>query len=429
MYFTQYLLEDIGHLRALGVSDVPNSGLVERAISYIDGELLKQFEIKKDGRGGEYLTHMVVHYIYVRSFFPEYAKSDKVQEALDFYNGQARSYWNKKSIYLQAMMGLAFHRDGIESETVNKIKASLKERALTNDELGTYWRTDNGFYWHQLPIETHAMLMEFFALVDNDADFAENTKIWLLKQKQTTNWKTTKATSAAIYALLLNKDRTINDWVIGSELVEMRVGGDKIKVDPSTVEAGTGYFKKSWNDDQIKSDMGTIELNNPNESVAWGAAYYQYWEQLDKIKAYEDNPLTLQRQIYKVEMTDQGERATEIKEGTSVNTGDKIRVGLKVVVDRPMEYVHLKDMRASGMEPVDVISKYKWQDGLGYYQSTKDLASHFFISYLPVGTYVLEYDMRASISGSFSTGIANIQSMYAPEFGAHSEGRVVEILR
>ena len=427
-YITQYLLEDLGHLRALGIEDFSNDGLITNAVNYIDGELLKQFEIKKDGKGGEYLTHMVVHYMYVRSFYPNIPKSDKLQKALDFYYGQARSHWNKKGIYQQGMMGLAFYRDDIELETVNKIKASLKERALTSEELGTYWRTDNGFYWHQLPIETHALLMEFFALVDDDdTDFAENTKIWLLKQKQTTNWKTTKATSAAIYALLLNKDRKINDWVIESELVEMKVGGDIVEVDQGSVEAGTGYYKKSWSDDQIKSEMSTIELNNPNKSVAWGAAYYQYWEQLDNIKSYKDNPLTIQRQLYKIEMTDQGEKAITINEDDAVNTGDKIRVRLKVVVDRPMEYVHLKDMRASGMEPVDVISRYKWQDGLGYYQSTKDLATHFFISYLPVGTYVLEYDMRASIPGSFSTGIANIQSMYAPEFGAHSEGRVVEI--
>lgn len=428
-YITQYLLEDLGHLRALGIDDFSDDGLITRAVEYIDGELLKQFEIKKDGKGGEYLTHMVVHFMYVRSFYPNVPKSAEVQEALDFYYGQARSHWNKKGLYQQGMMGLAFHRDGIEKETVQKIKASLKERALTNDELGTYWRTDNGFYWHQLPIETHAMLMEFFTLVDDDSDFEEQTKIWLLKQKQTTNWKTTKATAAAIYALLLQKDRKINDWVLESELVQAEVGGQIIAIDQGSAEAGTGYYKKSWNDDQIKSEMGSITLTNPNESVAWGAAYYQYWEQLDKIKSYQDNPLTIDRKIYKISMTDQGERASEVKVNDAINTGDKIRVKLKVVVDRPMEYVHLKDMRASGMEPVDVISRYKWQDGLGYYQSTKDLATHFFISYLPVGTYVIEYDIRASIPGSFSTGIANIQSMYAPEFGAHSEGRVVEIKR
>ncbi len=428
-YITQYLLEDLGHLRTLGIEDFKDDGLITNALQYIDGELLKQFEIKKDGKGGEYLTHMVVHYMYVRSFYPNVPKNAKVEEALDFYYAQARAHWNKKGIYLQGMMGLAFHRDGIEKETVQKIKASLKERALTNEELGTYWRTDNGFYWHQLPIETHAMLMEFFAFVDEDVDFAENTKIWLLKQKQTTNWKTTKATAAAIYALLLQKDRKINDWVIESELVKAQVGGKEIILDKSSIEAGTGYYKKSWNNDQINSEMGTITLTNPNESVAWGAAYYQYWEQLDNIKSYEDNPLTIDRKIYKVNMTDQGERVSEVKVNDAINTGDRIRVKLKVVVDRPMEYVHLKDMRASGMEPVDVISRYKWQDGLGYYQSTKDLATHFFISYLPVGTYMIEYDMRASIPGSFSTGIAYIQSMYAPEFGAHSEGRVVEIKR
>ena len=87
-----------------------------------------------------------------------------------------------------------------------------------------------------------------------------------------------------------------------------------------------------------------------------------------------------------------------------------------------MEYVHLKDMRASGLEVIDQLSGYKWKGGLGYYESPGDLATHFFIQWLSKGIYVLEYDTRASQIGIFSNGISTIQSMYAPEFAAHSKG-------
>lgn len=431
-FISQYLLEDLGHLRVLGVEDFKDDGMITKAVKYIDDRLIEDYNrMKRNGvkLDQDHLSHIAIHYLYVRSFYPAIKQSSELNKIIDYYLEQTEKYWNKKGLYQQGMLGLALHRLDRLPTIVQSIKASLAERALTNEELGTYWRADNGFYWYQLPIETHAMLMEFFTLVGTDSDFVENTKIWLLKQKQTTNWKTTKATSAAIYALLISKDQKVTNWVIESDLVKMSIAGNEVIIDPNKVEAGTGYFKKSWTASEIKSDMNTITLDNPNESVAWGAAYYQYWEQLDKIKSYEDNPLTIHRDIYRVEMTDQGEQAIRVSPDDKISTGDKVRVRLKVVVDRPMEYVHLKDMRASGMEPVDVISTYKWQDGLGYYQSTKDLATHFFISYLPVGTYVLEYDMRASIPGLFSTGIANIQSMYAPEFGAHSEGRVVEIVR
>jgi uncharacterized protein YfaS (alpha-2-macroglobulin family) len=89
---------------------------------------------------------------------------------------------------------------------------------------------------------------------------------------------------------------------------------------------------------------------------------------------------------------------------------------------RDYEYVHLKDMRAAGLEPVNVISTSKYQDGIWYYESTKDASTNFFIYMLPKGTYVFEYDLRANNAGEFSTGIATFQCMYAPEFSAHSAG-------
>ena len=95
---------------------------------------------------------------------------------------------------------------------------------------------------------------------------------------------------------------------------------------------------------------------------------------------------------------------------------------IELRVDRDMQYVHMKDMRASGFEPVNVLSGYKWQDGLGYYQSTRDAATNFFFGNLPKGTYVFEYSLNVSHSGNFSNGVTSIQCMYAPEFTSHSEG-------
>ncbi|MEI8075878.1 MAG: hypothetical protein WCH78_14095, partial [Bacteroidota bacterium] len=77
---------------------------------------------------------------------------------------------------------------------------------------------------------------------------------------------------------------------------------------------------------------------------------------------------------------------------------------------------------AAGMEPVNVLSGYKWQDGMGYYENTTDISSNFFISHMNKGTYVFEYPVYITHTGNFSVGITSIQSMYAPEFNSHSEG-------
>src|SRR5690606_35152347 len=117
-----------------------------------------------------------------------------------------------------------------------------------------------------------------------------------------------------------------------------------------------------------------------------------------------------------------GEELSAITAETELKVGDLVRIRIELRSDRDMEFIHMKDMRAAGLEPINVLSGYRWQDGLGYYESTKDASTNFFFDYLPKGVYVFEYDLRVNNAGDFSNGITTIQSMYAPEFSSHSEG-------
>jgi uncharacterized protein YfaS (alpha-2-macroglobulin family) len=211
--------------------------------------------------------------------------------------------------------------------------------------------------------------------------------------------------------------------------VEITVGNEKVdpyKQDGSKPEAGTGYFKTSWEASSIQPEMGKVTVYNPNPTVAWGAMYWQYFEQLDKITPAQ-TPLSLNKKLFREVNTPTGPVIEPIMENSSIKVGDKIVVRVELRTDRDMEYIHLKDMRASAFEPVNVLSGYRWQDGLGYYESTLDASTNFFISWLPKGTYVFEYKLVATQKGEFSNGITSVQCMYAPEFAAHSEGIRVKV--
>ncbi|MEO8773825.1 MAG: hypothetical protein ABI263_01080, partial [Gelidibacter sp.] len=147
---------------------------------------------------------------------------------------------------------------------------------------------------------------------------------------------------------------------------------------------------------------------------------------LDKI-TFAETPLKLSKKLFLKTNTDKGEQIAEITSKTDLKVGDLVRVRIELRSDRAMEFLHMKDMRAAGFEPINVMSSYKYQDGLGYYESTKDAATHFFFDYLPKGIYVFEYDLRVNNSGNMSNGITTIQSMYAPEFKSHSEGIRVNV--
>ncbi len=206
-------------------------------------------------------------------------------------------------------------------------------------------------------------------------------------------------------------------------LVEVSLGGQEIK--PDNVEAGTGFYEQRFARGEIQPKQGQITVKKIDDGVAWGSVHWQYLEDMSKITPYEGTPLKLTKQLYTKQNTKRGPVLKPV-EGP-VEVGDELVVRIVLRTDRDMEYVHLKDYRGSGTEPVNVLSRYKYQDGLAYYESTRDTASHFFIDYLPKGTYVFEYSTRVQLRGRYQTGVAGIQCMYAPEFNSHSPSLLLEV--
>lgn len=373
----------------------------------------------------DHLTATQIHYLYMRSFFKDIALSKEIDQIRQYYLGQAKRYWTKKGLYSKGMLALTLNREG-DTLTSKKILRALRENSIVSDEMGMYWKENTAsWHWYQAPIETQALLIEAFGEIENDTETIDKLKIWLLKQKQTNQWPTTKSTSEAVYALLLQG----GDWLSVTDAVEVAVGGkalDTKTLENTSPKAGTGYFKTSWHTSEIKPSMAEVQLNKKGKGIAWGALYWQYFEDLDQITMAK-TPLQLKKKLFLRKNTDTGEKISELSETTGLKVGDLVRVRVELRSDRDMEFVHMKDMRAAGFEPVNVISRYKWQDGLGYYESTKDASTNFFFDYLPKGVYVFEYDLRVNNAGEFSNGITTVQSMYAPGFASHSEGIRVKV--
>ncbi|MBS1652554.1 MAG: hypothetical protein JSU07_11155 [Bacteroidetes bacterium] len=427
-YITQYIATGFAHLQKMNVikkDDYVVNSMIQNAIKFCDYSIKKDFEeIKqsdKDYLKKNHLSYMHVQYLYMRSYF---VKTNEIKstykEAFNYFKSQAQQYWLQNSRYMQGMIALALNRFE-DVKTAHDILKSLKENSKNEDEMGMYWKENYaGYYWYQAPIETQALMIEAFDEISNDTKAVDDLKTWLIKSKQTQNWGTTKATAEAVYALL-NRG---TDWLSTEPNVEINLGN--IKIDPKNdkdifVEPGTGYFKKSYSGSDIKPEMGNVKVVKKDAGVSWGSVYWQYFEQLDKITQHE-TPLKLSKKLFIEKNTASGPVITPVTNTSKIKLGDKVVVRIELRTDRDMEYVHLKDMRASGFEPVSTLSAYHWQDGLGYYQSTRDASTNFFISYLRKGVYVFEYKLNAAQKGNFSNGISSIQCMYAPEFTAHSEG-------
>jgi len=425
-YITQYIVTGIGHLKKLGVDVKKLEPILKLAIPYLDLQIKKEYdELKKNKTDLNKYTpdYSEIQYLYLRSFFPEQKIAAASQTAYTYFRSRTQQTWTKQSKYMQGMIALTIFRTG-DTKTPAAILRSLRETSIDNEELGMYWKENSGgWFWHQAPIETQALLIEAFGEITKDTKTVDDLKTWLLKNKQTTNWKTTKATAEACYALLLQG----TDLLINESVVEIKLGKTTIKSTDDKQEAGTGYFKRSIAGPLVTPNMGNISVSvqpvksQSTSTTTWGGIYWQYFEDLDKITT-ASTPLKLDKKLFVETNTDRGPVLTPINEGDAVKVGDKIKVRIELRVDRDMEYVHMKDMRASCLEPVNVLSSYKWQSGLGYYETTKDASTNFFFDYLRKGTYVFEYALFVTHTGNFSNGITNIQCMYAPESSSHSEG-------
>ncbi|BCY27343.1 alpha-2-macroglobulin family protein [Flavobacterium okayamense] len=423
IFITQHILAGFGHLSQMFPHKKQEfKKITYKTVVYLDNKFISDNSINKK-YSNNYLN---LHFWYARSF---YLEDFPINENLKIiFNKQFESFkkeWLTYSLYQKGLAAICLQRIG-EKEWAKKIITHLKETASVNEEKGMYWlENDHGYYWYQSPIETQAILIEAFDEIEKDKKYIEELKTWLLFKKQANHWPTTKSTSEAIYALLLQGE----DWLSEKENVKFVIGNSKIsskKITESEKQNETGYTKINWNKEDISNDMGKVSINNKGEVPVFGGIYWQYFENLENVKADSTLVININKKLFKKIKTPEGNNLVEIT-NNNIKTGDLITIKLTVRVKENLEFVHLKDSRASCFEPIDVISEYQYEDGAYFYKSTRDTATHFFFDDLSKGTYILEYDVRITNLGSFTDGIATIQSMYAPEFNSHSSASKITI--
>ena len=400
--------------------------VIDNTINYEDKENLEYLINLRRTRPKEKIyPEMFTQYFYARSYWLDKKPiPQSFKPLLDEMVANQMLEFKKYDLQRQAMAATYFERYGYHKEA-ERIVHYLKEQSVESDEIGMYWKNNqSGWYWYQAPVETQAMLIEAFAEVTpDDVKSVEEMKIWLLKNKQTEAWQTTKATTEAVYALM-NYGKS---WLDAEKGVTVNFGNTTVYPAKNISKASeAGFVKESIKGVHVKPEMGEVTVNKTSPGVAWGGLYWQYYENLNQIKQ-DTVSVKLEKKLYKKIHTDKGDELQEITADKPLKVGDRVTVRLVIKTDKDMEYIHLKDMRASGFEPVNVLSSYKWQNGVGYYESTRDAATNFFFSSLRKGIYIFEYDVRANNAGDFSNGITTFQNMYAPEMSAHSEGIRVRI--
>lgn len=423
---TQYILYGFSQLKALNAVEFSDDAqaMQAKAVSYIDGEALHRFEqlkkLNKDWQKLKTIPSSDLEYLYVRSAYSQYPLDSKTKEMADFYTSVVERNWTQSGMYERSLIVVLMQKNG-KQNVVQDILKSYREHATVSEEMGMFWANNRGHvFMSQSAVSTHTFIMDAFRVGGAKAGEMDNMKRWLLKQKQTQLWKSTHATMDAVYTLL----SVGTDWFSAENNTTVTVGGKVIA--PQQQAQGTGYFKETWHKPEITPQLGSVKIENSGNAPAWGALYWQYYEDLDKITK-TDGSLNVEKILFVEETGASGRQLVPITENRTLRVGDKVVVRLTVRTDRDLEFVHLKDMRAAAFEPAEQLSGVKWQGGIIYFQASKDASTNFYFDVLPRGTYVLEYGAFVTRTGNYSNGITTVQCMYAPEFSSHTAGMKVNI--
>ena len=369
-YITQEILLNFGRL-----DDMTKAGLrtkykvqLAQALNYLDLEISKDFSnLKKYNKNylkENCIGNIQLFYLHVRSEYPDVPVNEKTQEAFKYYTVQSEKYWTSFTLYGKAMMAVVAKRNG-NMKVANEILKSLRENALKTDEFGMYWaRNKSGYLWNERPIAVQAAIIEAFAEISKNKSDIEEMKIWLLKQKQTQRWDSPISSINAIYALMLQGD----NWLDNEGKVQISVGNKTIT--PETSEAGSGYFKQSLQMDNMTPATGKVTVAKKDAGIAWGAMYWQYYQDLNKIES-QGKELKISKKLFVEKLVSNKKTMIPIEQ-TTLNRGDKVLTRLVVTTDRNLEFVALKDLRASCLEPVDQRSACEWKESVCYYRTTKD---------------------------------------------------------
>lgn len=407
-YVTTQVMEMLVRLNALTHQDADSrmQPMIQKGFEYLGKQAAEEYksmkEAEKKGAVGLRPSEQVLRYLYICVLDGKAPVDKKVnQYFIDKLSGEGKEL----TIYGKALGAIILQQAGKVAEA-KLFMQSLMEYSVVTDEMGRYFDTPKARYsWFSYKIPTEVAAMEAIQRITKDTKAIDEMKRWLLKQKQTQTWETLIATADAVYALMATG---ASDLLANTGGVEITLGKEMIR---TPVDDAIGYIKKTVIGDVM--NIKKVRVDKEGTGMGWGAVYAQYLESMDQI-GEQGNGLSVSRQLYK------GDEA--LNESAPLKVGDKITVRLTVKADRDMDFVQIKDDRAACMEPLQAVSGFRWSNGLGYYQATKDASTQFFIDQMRKGTYVIEYQVYVNRTGEYQTGIATVQSAYAPEFGGHTRG-------
>ncbi len=411
-WITESVLTMMGKLKRLGYLPA-NSRLEEmmnRGVSYLDRNAA---EVIKDSPQA---TDM--GYALMRLDYPEISVPAGARKLINNTVAEANAHWKDYDVERKALAARLLY--GHKYRTVSRnILASLREYATVTSQKGMWWASlDDISRMSMGKVGATATILETFYLIEPQSPDVERIRQWLILQKEAKNWGTSVTTSNAIAAILLSGKPLTKP----AEAPVVKVG-DK-NVAPDTVDSLLGYFRQDISG--LAPSGKTLSVTKQEGLPSWGAVFCQYRSEMSEIKAASCDDVSIEKMLFV--KSSENDKVVWF-DADSVKVGDLVQVNLIITTKRDMDYVAIIDDRGACFEPVEQLPQPLYSEGICFYRENRDEATNIFVTHLPKGTYRLSYELFVNNAGQYSTGVASLQSQYAPALSAHSSGTIINASR
>ncbi|MDP2923336.1 MAG: alpha-2-macroglobulin family protein [Candidatus Omnitrophota bacterium] len=416
-YMTLYVLSGLAEARRYGV-DVPKD-MIGKALRYVNSEI--PLRLKPE----EYDLALVSYAAYVvTSFSPnEFPEAKAGYEAAKSWVVFLEKHIYALTPFGKAYLAYTYLRLG-DQKRANEVLDMAMDGVREDSIAGVYWAPEKySWVWYSDTVEKHAFFLRTLQELRPEDKRISGMVQWLLFNRKGNVWKSTKASVAAVYALLdyLNKRGALES----NETFKVNWGKDNY----STVVKPDDWLDKPlrWQETgfEITPDKTSATIEKEGPGFAFASLTWIYsTDQLPEVSA--PGMLNIERAFYRRVKEGDAYHLKPIKSEDIVKVGDQIEVQLKINTRSQFEYMHLKDVKAAGFETETLLSGWKYEP-LGFYEEPRDSLTNFFIDWLPQGEYIMSYRLRPTKPGVYRVGAATLQSMYAPEMTAHSSGFIIKV--
>ncbi|OFX75861.1 MAG: hypothetical protein A2X12_04930 [Bacteroidetes bacterium GWE2_29_8] len=424
-YITLNVLEQFGKIKKYNLIkdkaiNVKINELTSKAIEYSDNKLIEEYDkLQRENPSkdlSKYISYYFIDYMYVRSFYKEIPLSEKNKDINDTILLSFAKNWTNLSYIQKAKVAIISFRnnDNLHSKILN----SLKENAINNADIGTYWKSKSNMYYNNY-FNTHLSIIEALKEIQPENKMITEMEKWLIINKQANAWGNNLSTANACLAIIDNTKNVLNN----KNFIQIIIGNDTVNSNDNAINMleGSSYFRMEYDLKKLDKTSSDIRIINKGNSYSYGSLYIEYEDESNKVEDFNNTPLKISKRYF-IEKNNKKEKFLE-----QLNSSDKIKIGDKIIVrfeisaDREMEYVMINDTKSPILNQTIQLSGYDYNNGLYYYFTKNKTSNLFFINKIYKGKYTIELSLYVTGKGSVNSGIGIIQSLYAPEFRGNTK--------